>query len=350
MARALRQPRRATLPPLVLVRDGMVPGPYSDTAATPRAPEVDPHDVLAQLEAQPVPTPVITGTPVDTVAADRIGRRTVVTFEGESESNKTGLLLAACATRLRAGDHVVLHVADRDAFPPARRLARMLGVEPDKLRTTFPRLRVRDGDLVECIALVSPGSTFALDSVQAARNAVRCRPEAADHERVNEVLRVLRQVAKDGALVLGTIETKAGQPRFSASTAFDADVRIKCDANGSGFSVEAAKPRRSGKLRYTVDARGWPVVAGNELDIPSFVAHQHTASRKKKRRPDNPPARTADELRADILAHVGTNPGCLSRHLYEHVRGRDQNITRSLHELLGSGILERRDGGLHVVG
>ncbi|MCK6535957.1 MAG: hypothetical protein L6Q84_23555 [Polyangiaceae bacterium] len=331
-------------PPLSLVDDAPVVEP---------APS-DPDDVLALLRAAPCAEPVATGTPLDALAPDRIARRALVVLVGEHGRGKTAQALPCAATRLRAGDHVLVHVVDRDPLVACHRLARLLGCGAGELASRWPRLRVRTGDLARSVGVVAEGHTIVVDSMQAAADHVRARRDAAPHERVEAVLRELRRAALAGALVVATCErATSGDARHSHAVGYAADVLAVCDRDDAGrFSVEVTKPHGCGRRWYVLDAAGWPVGATADASAAVQVTRTVRGTRPRRhgrRAAENAPARTAAALRDDVLDHVRGHDGCTAEAVARAVRGRRVRVLGVVRELVSAGELRRDEtGGLHA--
>lgn len=321
--------------------------PESPTDPEPEPEGRDPNDVLALLASQPVRTPVTTGTPLDDLAADHIGLRTVVVLLGDSESGKTATALASAATVLRAGGAVMVHVADRDSFAGAARLARLLGVEPGELADGWPSLRVRTGPIKKSVDMLAtmPGPVRLLvcDSLQTAAEdgELPVRVDAAPHERIAVVLRELRRGADAGALVIVTSEqAPTGDARLSHAVRYRSDVRAVCGADRQGrFNLEVVKPRGRGRRWYRLDDDGWlhdVTAAERPADQVAALAREATR-RPGKRRASNAPARSEADIEADIRAYLADHPGASQRAVESWVTGRRETVRTVLRRVRQEG-------------
>lgn len=322
-----------------------------DIDAAPEPPEPDPYDVLAMLVTAPLSRePISTGTPLDALVASSvvpgcIARGAFVVLRGFSEAGKTTLLLASVAHLLRAGDHVIVHVDDREPRVACYRLARLLGCEPEQLAAKWPRLRVRTEDLAGSVAMVGPGQTLALDSLQTAAEELQLRRDAPPHERIDAARKMLRPAARRGALVLATSELgTAGDDRNSKGVRFGGDVIVDCDRDAKHrFSVALVKPQVQlgceGTRWYVLDARGAPV----DWTAPSTPAEQVAQFAQSTPKPRKPGRRSAgnraavpDEvIRERVAALLADDPGISQSRVVAAVRANEHRVRAIYQELRG---------------
>jgi hypothetical protein len=287
-------------------------------------------------------------TSIDAATKRVMLRGRLMILVGRAGSGKTAIAVEIVVYHLREKRRVIVCAYDRGGDVFARHLAARDGIAgtdheiAEYLMAQYPHLHILDSwDLEDVIAeLVEADSVLVIDSLA---DALCREPRRGDNELadVEARLRALKPARAKQCWIVATAE---GQdvPKYAGAHKADAVLALHHDDSGLTYwhTTKPTAPPHFGwlQIRY-----GKPVEVA---DAPVESTKPKKAAPKaapKKRRADNPPARTPDEITADVRAFVLAHPGCSGATIEEHVTGRRQSIRDAR-----DALCTKRDGGYHV--
>jgi hypothetical protein len=158
--------------------------------------------------------------------------------------------------------------------------------------------------------------------------------------------RAIDRAKELGACVLVTAEGRNGSTKYLGTIPGDVIIQLEYNTGSHLTHWRAHKPTYPPRSGWFLIRYGQPVeVAEAPVEATKQKSPKATKA-AKRRRADNPPARSPAEIEADARAYITDNQGCKIGAVVRTVSGRDSTVTKIIHEhIIGNGVVVR-DGGL----